>query len=284
MDAPVYPSLTYGATMFHLAAYTNVFAGAVTLQDATAVADQEFSTRNNHLILTEPYNLLAIAGMGADLTAQELNAPSINAIAKDNTYPVMTAITVPSNPNIDDRRDYAPPLPMNEEIGVLQTASGAETESAFLWLGTPDWNSNLPRGIRRLTALATLTITKVANLWAVGGTLAFETTLRGGVYAIVGAELVSAGVQAFRINFPRRPLYMGRKTRPGTLATQTYGNAPLKPRRDMWGEWGRFHTFELPTVDVFASAAGAITPSMWLDLIYLGTDLSLLQSPGATTI
>jgi hypothetical protein len=276
--------------VFHLLAYSNVFAGAATLQDATAVADANFSIRNGHYILTEPYNLLAATGLGATLSAMEFNVPSINALGKHNLFPPITSLTVPANPNIDDYTDSPPRLPINEEIAIAQSDTAAETATALLWIGTPDWNRNIPsqqpgQGIlmRRIRVLATQSVTKVANAWSADTALTFETTLRGGVYSVVGASCVAAGCQAFRINFPRRPLYSGRKTLPGDLCIQTFGNQIWRKGPNWLGEWGRFHTFEPPFIEVFGSAAGAVTTQLFLDLIYLGTDVSLLQA-GATSI
>lgn len=277
--------------MYHLLAYSNTFAGAVNNQDATAVADGNFSIRNNHFILTEPYRLLAAVSVGATLSSTRFNIPSFNAVARHNIYPTIVGATIPANPNMDDYRDVVVQMPINEEIAIEQSAGAAETDHAFLWLGTPDWNRNLPvaaggAGLlkRRLPVLATQTITGVANAWSADTNLVFETTLRGGVYSVIGAEAVAAGLKAFRINFPRRPLYSGRKTLPGNLGSQTYGNAPNKFGRQLFGEWGRFHTFEPPFIQGFFNAGGGVSTLLFLDLVYLGEDLSLLQAPGVTTI
>jgi hypothetical protein len=131
MEAPFSSYPNQGEFMFHLAAYTTAFAGAATLQDMTAAVDGAFTQRNGHLTFTSPMKLLAAHYTGALVTAAQLSVPSINAIAPHNIYPPNLAITELTNPNIQDLRDWPLQLPLEEEIAVQATASGAEQENAF---------------------------------------------------------------------------------------------------------------------------------------------------------
>jgi hypothetical protein len=115
--------------------------------------------------------------------------------------------------------------------------------------------------------------------------ITLEQSLRGGVYSIVGADCFVAGCIAFRVIFPRQKLYSGRKLRPGSLCQNALGDFPpllgqLQAR--YFGEWGRFHTFELPQVEVWGNAAGAATMEIRFHCLYLGTDLSLLEAHALT--
>lgn len=266
--------------MFHVLAYGLATGGAVTLSDMTAATDQDFSQRNSHYILSEDYRLLAAFVTGATVTRVQSNIPHINYINPHVVYPINPSLTVAANPQPDDYREYPIVLPQNEELAFQVSDSASEQANLFLWIGTPEWNRQIPRGIQRFTAIATASVVTTANAWSAPVTIAFTNTLRGGVYAIVGAECVAAATLVFRINFPRRKLYMGRKTRPGSLATQTFGNAPQRFGRAWLGEWGRFNTFELPQIEAWANASATVTHTLYLDLVYLGDGSGLFDQVG----
>jgi hypothetical protein len=74
---------------------------------------------------------------------------------------------------------------------------------------------------------------------------------------------------------------MGRFFRPGVPCQAAIGNQLPQQVGKSWtdlGELGRFHTFELPQIEFFGLTAGAITYSVFLDLVYLGTTLDYLTS------
>jgi hypothetical protein len=274
--------------MFHLLGYTTTFAGAATLQDMSAATDSSFTQQNSHYIFTEDFRLLAAQVTGALNTAAEFKISSWNAIAPMNIYPVNLAVTEAANPNVFDLRAFAPMIPQNEQLQVLASASGAEQENAFLWIGTPNWNSRLsgfPMGGntndtnvgRRLLLNVTGAVTKIANAWSADGAVTFEQSLRGGSYAVLGAYGQVAGTLAFRLNFVRQKQYDSRKLFPGDLCIQAYGNQPHWRAPNWLGMWGAFHTFEPPLVEVWGNAAGAATLQMFWDVVYLGRDESLVD-------
>lgn len=263
--------------MFQLLAY-HVTAGVNDANvDMTAAADANFSQRNSHYIFTEPYQLLADIHLAASATRARYNVPTWNAIVRQQIYPPNRSATIPSNPQICDRRDYPPMIPQNEEVAVEESNNlGAATEEAyaFLWCAPPTWTRNIPRGVSRQILRATAAVTTVANAWSAPGNMTIVDPIKGGTYVVVGAECILATVLAFRIWFIRAPLYNGRKMTPGNLATQAIGNVPLKEGRNWLGEWGRFNTFELPQVDAYANAAAAVTLELRLDTIYLGEQMT----------
>lgn len=269
--------------MFHLLSYY-VSAGVNDSNvDMTASVDGQFSQRNNHYVLSEPYNLLGAYHQATSALRARLNVPSINGIARHQIYPPNRNATVPNLPRIADYREYPIMLPQNEEIGVEESGNlGAGNEDTWvtLWIAPPSWNRNIPRGIARLTIRATATITGVAAAWSGFTNLTFAENLKGGVYAIVGAEVQGANTIAFRLNFPKMPLYQGRKFLPGSIAKEAIGNAGAQFNISGFGmgvtalgEWGRFHTFEPPTIQVLAIAAAAVAHEIRLDLVYLGDQI-----------
>lgn len=264
--------------------YLLATGGAVTDTDMTAVADPEFTRRNNHYIFTEPYKLGAAVAMGATLTRMNLSAPTINAVGKATLYPIMlSSANILSPPRVCWWWPAGIQLPQNEEVQLLATDGASENAMGFLFPFTPNHNRNIPPNQLTLTIRATAAITQVANGWSSPVVIAPEQSLRGGVYSVIGAECVAAASALFRLIFPRNRFYMGRKLRPGWLAQQALGDLPetrfhIDPT--FMGEWGRFHTFELPQVEVYGAAATAsITAELRLWLAYLGTDEgSLLDS------
>lgn len=275
---PFFHILSQGASMFHLLAYGLATGGAVTLSDMAAATDGEFSQRNNHIIFSEDYNLLAQYSSGATITRMQTNVPHINYLNPHVFYPLNLSLTVPTNPAVPDYRAYPIKLPQNEEIAIQVSDSASEQANSFLWIAPPSWNMQLPRGEQRLTIVATASVVTVANAWSGFSNITLASTLRGGVYAVNGIACIAAATLAFRINFPRRKMYNGRKLIPGDLATQTFGLIPNKFGMSWLGEWGRFNTFELPTIQAYANASATVTHTLFIDVSYLGDSPALFDA------
>lgn len=260
--------------MFHLLAFSEagIAAGAADA-DINAVVDDEITTRNNHFILTEQYNLLALTAIETSVTRSRLNVPTLNAIARHQIWPVFRSATVPDDHRWQDFRDMPMPLPTNEEIAVEQTNDlGAATEvaNAFAIIAPPTWNRNLDRGLQRITVRATGALAGVAQSWSSNGALTFAENLRSGWYCVNGVQCFDAGTLAFRFNFARPYTYRGRKLRPGNLAMEAIGNRPPLYSDGGFGVWGYFHSFEPPQFQILANATAASTQEFRLDLTYLG--------------
>lgn len=260
--------------MFHLLAWSEAgIAAGATDADINAVVDDEITTRNNHFILTEPFNALCFTCIETSVTRARLNIPTINAIARHQIFPIHRSSTVPSDFRWQDFRDWPFKLPVNEELAVEATNDlGAATEvsNAFSIIAPPSWNRNLPRGGQRINVRATGALAGVAQSWSGNGALTFAENLRGGWYTVVGAQCFDAGSLAFRLNFARPYMYGGRKLRPGNLCMEAIGNTPPFDYGNGFGVWGSFHSFEPPQFQILANASGASTQEIRLDLIYTG--------------
>lgn len=259
--------------MFHFLTY-NVTAGVNDANvDMTASVDASFSRRNNHFILSEPYNLIAALHTAASATRSRLNVPTINGFARHQIWPVNRSATIQTNPNVQDLRDNPIRLPMNEEIAVEESNNlGAATEQCHVGLvvAPPTWTRNQPRGIQRLTVRFTATIVVNASAWSADAAITFAENLKGGVYSVVGVEAQAAGLIFFRLNFPKMPLYQGRKLYPGNFGLEAVGNTSWIAGINAWGEWGRFHTFETPQLAVYSNTGGGTAIEGRMDLVYLG--------------
>ena len=251
--------------------------------DLTAATDPDFTARNGHYTFTEPYKLGGVMPVGASVTKGRFQAPTWNALGEWTIFSANRAISPPTNPQFDMYLAYPPPLPMNEEFQVQLSnnlGSSTELENCGILVLTNDFSKAIPRGVAMGIFRASFTLTPTLNAWSGGQAITLSANLRGGVYAVVGATVQGANGAFFRIIFPRAKLYNGRKLRPG-LPCQTALGDVLNQQLDPWqmalGEWGRFHTFELPQIEIFGTLAGSITYQAFLWLVYLGEDPSLMN-------
>jgi hypothetical protein len=262
---------------FHTVAYTESL-GAVTNSDVDAVVDTVLTSRNSHLITTTPYNLLAVCPFGSTLSRLRFGNAGLTQLGSNHIWPQNVSATIPDRPAVMDLRDYPMEIPQNEELTIEATtsAAGPAQTGAVLWLGTPEWNMNVPPARDRFIARATATIVAASETtWSTLANITMERDLLNGVYSVIGAWCTAANALAFRLHFPSQRQVRGKHHRPGGLVQDTLALTPWPAQDGGFGEWGRFHTFELPQVQVLADAAGG-TYDVRLDLLYLGDSLSLL--------
>jgi hypothetical protein len=157
----------------------------------------------------------------------------------------------------------------------------AHRAAVGLWIATPGHTRQIPSGFPIQVEATTAAFTPTAFAWSGPQPMILNQSLRGGVYAVIGASLqFAADTLYFRIIFPRSPMQFGRKLRPGRLAQNAIGDqepVTQQVNRFHLGVWGAFHTFEFPQVETFNVVAAATTPIIRLWLIYLGESLSLLD-------
>lgn len=259
--------------MFHTLIYEEALAAGAAGEELDAVVDDEFSRRNLHYIFGEDWSLIADYYQAVSAIRARWNLPFVNAIGRHNITQFHRSATVPTDPRLNDYRDYPIPFPQDEEWaveGFNNLACGTENSTYIAWVAPHGWNRNLPRGEQRLTLRATAAVAGVAQSWSLLGPLAFESNIRGGIYAVVGCQMFDAGTLAGRLVFNRMPLYQGRKCRPGFLSTEALGNTLNPVFMGGLGEWGRFDTFEPPQLQIYANATAASAQELWLDCVYLG--------------
>lgn len=264
--------------MFHLLAYSGNNGIADSNVDIPAVLDPTFTRRGGgsgtaHYIFTEQYQVLAAQGLGADLNDLRFNAPSMNAWFRHHIFPVIASANQPVPTWAADYREYPLKLPINEEIAVEMSgvsAAGGDPTTCAMWISSPDWNKNIPGGVIRMTARFSASITGVANAWSNDGAITFAENLRGGTYAVLGCRVQNATTRYIRLNFPRMPLVQGRKFFPGDVTVAALGTVDHQRAGTWLGEWGRFHSFELPQIAGLCTTAGAKTLVGFMDLVYLG--------------
>lgn len=265
--------------LFHMLGYDYSDAvGGGTNADSTAYTDPEFSTRNSHYIFTEPYNLIAAYVGGVSASDARFNVPRINALGYHHLQSVNTPATaiIPTPPQIEDLRRCPLTLPTVEEIAVQasDTAGVATHVETFLWIATPDHQFTCPQGNAggftnpKLSFRFTATVNSGAYAWGGLTPIVPEVTLRGGWYTILGVHCVVANLLAYRLVFPRSPLYMGRRLRPGNIGVNAVGNYPVYYDRTWLGPWGSFNTIELPQIEAASAAGGNLSVVGYADAIY----------------
>jgi hypothetical protein len=222
------------------------------------------------------------------MTNGRYQVPDWNAIGEFNAAPFNNiASAIPSPPQMGvycSQQFGMPPIPQNEEFQMQITSTGVGRKDAAIVIGSPQWSRAIPQGSDPLSQpiciRATGAIAGVANAWSGPSPITFTQSLRGGVYAVIGASSQGLLSQYFRLDFPRSVMYRGRKMRPGWVTTTAVANlehARVQMDRFHLGVWGYFHTFELPQMEVFNNATGAATQEIRLWLVYMGQPLSLLD-------
>ena len=262
---------------FHCLAYAESIDNTAN-SDMNAAADAVYGVRNNHLIITDPMNLIAAYPIGAQLTRARFGNAFYTQLTQTHLWPIEQSATVPDDPAVLDFRDGPMPIPINEEvtIEVTNAVAGPTATSAMLLLANDQWSQNWPAYQRRVLTRATTTIVAASETtWSAEANLTFERDLLNGVYAVVGCNVVAANALFFRLRFPDQLAVNAKQNRPGGPVQDTLALAPWKPLMGGLGEWGRFHTFNPPQVQVFADAAGG-TYEVRLDLLYLGESRDLL--------
>ena len=273
------PTLPSGVPMnFHFAAYGESI-GNTANDDMNAALDEVITRRNSHLIFTDRFDLLAVQGIGALLGRARFGNAQLTQLGSNHIWPVEVSATQADDPAVMDFRDAPMELPQNEEltIEITNTGVGPTITSAGLWLGSPNWTQNFPAFLQRFKTRATAVVAAgTTTTWTALAEPTFERDLLNGVYAVVGANVVAANALFFRLRFPDQQPYAGKQLRPGGLVQNAANLAPWPPQMGGFGEWGRFHTFSPPEIQVYGDAAGGAYEIRY-DLLYLGKDESLLR-------
>lgn len=264
--------------------YNNPIAGVNDANVAmTAATDPNFTQDGaGNYRFTEDYKLLGAAMVGTSVTFGRFQNSHWNALGEFDIFAANRSLEPPATPWIDWYRPNPLPIPKFESFKVQDNnnlGSSTEIENCLLWIQAADglWPVP-PSGMPIKTIAKIASFTPTLNAWSVPQAITFNGTQRPGVYAIIGAVLQMDDVVAFRFIFPRYRMYNGRQLRPGFIAQNAVGNNPsfqIQREAGMLGEAGRFWSFELPQVEVFATAADAGGGTLFLDMLFLGENEAL---------
>lgn len=277
--------------MYHTIANYLLAAQSAAVQDVTAVNDGgTITVRNGHFIFTVPFEIPLLSGWGANLTQLNLSCPTWNAINTPQIYPPNLAIVPGNNPNEIDMRSFPLLIPLNEEIVVqsINAAAGTDKELALIHIRPPGGPMNGPQApqspignLGRVMAQCSVTCAITLGTWSTVSPLVLTNAIKGGTYAVMGLYLVADKTIAYRWTFNRVPFYRGIKLLPGGLTQNLYGNVPSKIGVEPLGVQGYFNTFELPSLQLLGTTAvNSATYNGFIDLIYLGQDMTVDQAIG----
>lgn len=252
---------------FHLLAYSKADVAGATLENITAVANDNYATLSSsgNYFLQEDVKLMAAYGRDAGLTAMQISTPDFRRVSVPFVYPLNVSAAPTALSPYAWYRDTSIILPRLDEIAVLASNNGGGGVDNYsgLWIEHPTHNLNVPAG-DCYTLQFTSTITRTARIWT-QGTIAFNQVLPAGTYAIIGMGLSGATTEFGRLAF------LGGGMRPGCICQPTLGSQPWRDfLKGNCGEWGRFTNTAPPNIEVLGTAGGAVTYTGFLDVVLVG--------------
>lgn len=255
--------------MFTLAAFSEDIDPAGAFANIAAAGSEQHLTTSGDKIMI-PANLNQLIGAvatvegTADLAAK-LVSPSLRRF---NNLIVPFSVDVVAI--TDGRINYLWPQnpiqldPQEDMEAQINSNPAAAVEQAVLMFLSDGPISPINGEIFRVAATAA-SVTSVSANW-VNTSLSLTDELPVGEYAVVGATCTGPNAVAFRL------VAVGAEWRPGGLVLLDEDDVehPLQ-RNGGLGEWLRFHTSQLPRVDLLCGdTAGASAYNMILDLIRVG--------------
>lgn len=248
---------------FHLLAYTKADTAATSNEDITAVTDNFATVQNGHYILQQDCYLMAAYARDAGATNARVNTPHYRFVSIPSIEPINRGAAVPSIP------PYAwyPPgnlkVPRIDEVAFELSNDGAGGVRAIggLWICDAPNARNIPQG-DVYTLRGTSVITTAAFAWTLGG-LTLDQTLPAGNYTVIGLRTIGVTTEFVRF----APL--GGGMRPGVINDVLIANfdPTLRFRNGNLGSWFTFANTALPNIEVFATAAAAITYTLYIDVV-----------------
>lgn len=246
---------------FHLFGYTSSLDSAI-LVPTLPLQDQMLQVNGNDVII--PNDLTQIMGVyavGPNATRVSLQSPSLRRMFNQEIEPLDVAAIATDQLLLNWYGDSPLQLDGGEpfEAWMAENNAAASRVTTLIWLcdTVPQRAMGDIHSIR-----VTATTAAVANVWT-NMQLTFNDVLPSGTYALVGAAMQSATIQAFRFVFKALPW------RPGAIGQPTVG-ARLNPifRNGALGSWGEFENLTPPSMDVLCNAADAAFAGV-LDLVQL---------------
>lgn len=249
--------------MHILAAFAASIANGTTYGALSAVTDQALTvSSNSRYILPQRWRITKGYVQGPNLTAAQIDAPSLRNLGLPEIYPTVVGTAPPTLTALAEWDDMGPLVQQNEEVTVRISRGGADAQPVQAGLWMYDKFTPAPRG-PVFTIPATAIITQVANAW-VNGPLTFAVTLTAGRYAVVGMAVVANDVMLARLIFPGMSQW-----RPGVVVDAAYGNKkqPDPFRAGRMGLYGEFWNTAQPQIETFGLVAGSEAITAYLDLI-----------------
>lgn len=248
--------------VFTVVAYSELPTAGATYDAITAVSDPHLTVQGEDVIVPpEVPNVVAVYGVGANLTNLRLVSPSIRAMVPIDIVPVDKSATPSDVSRVADYRSNPISLVPEEALNVQASndaASGSETQvTAIVFLAD---GPITPTAGKIFTVKCTSDTELTAYEWT-NGSLTFTQDLPAGRYQVVGMRAESPGLIAARLVFP------GYSWRPGVIGRTSSSQPDIEMfRYGKFGVFGEFDHNRPPTVDFLSSSADT-SETVYLDLI-----------------
>lgn len=252
--------------MFTLAAFYSSIANGVAYSGIAAAIDQSM-TQDGGGRLQSPgdWNVIAAHALVPNGTAARINAPSLRSLVLPEVQPIKVGTTTATGDGPIEYWNKGPRLVNAEgfQPEISRGGAGAGDCYAGIWIG-PSYTP--ARSGRAFTLPATSALTTVKGAWVLGA-LTLGQSLPAGRYAVVGMAAQWAGALYARLVYPGAALY-----RPGVVGQVAYGDYPWTQswRMGQGPDFGEFVFNSQPSIEVFSTAAAAVTVTVWLDLVKIG--------------
>lgn len=248
---------------FHLAGYTQSQDSAV-LINAAALADQSLQVNGNQIIVPNDLTTIIWAyALGPNASRAQLVSPSLRRIFNQEIFPLDVNAVATDQLALElfggSPLQLDPGEPLEGWMAESNAAASRVTILACLADAPPIPIVGDIHSIR-----VSSTGAAVANSWT-NITLTFNDVLPSGTYALVGATLFSANMQAFRF------VFKGGAYRPGAIGSSALSTR-INPmfRYGAMGSWGEFENLTPPSVDVLCNGADASFQGV-LDLVQIAS-------------
>lgn len=247
---------------FHTLAWSATVA-ATTETDLTPVPDIQQTIQNSHFLPQQDWLMRYISVMHAVILNARIVTPSLRLITTPRIHQLTTSAAPATNPMLADYRNTPLRLKGLEEV-VLDITNSAVTSGRATGVAGMDTGNYTPAPQGQVYTLrGTSSTTAVANAWT-QITMTWADTLPTGMYSCIGGMHASANGQAFRLVFENQT------DRAGALSQATEN----LQTHEMFlfgglGEWGKFHSYRMPNVEVLANGADA-SHVVLIDVVKIG--------------
>lgn len=253
--------------------HTELFAGTIAtgttpLLQVPSIPSQIIPQANSGFLTQSLTAVIAAALVGTGAIRAQLQSPSLRVNPFIDIVPANRGNLFESPVRYADWLTAPLIVTPNQELDAYATQNGGSNE----YIGIPIWfaaaAAQISPRIPCLTLHGTSSTTLTAKAWT-PVTFALDQNLNPGTYAIVGARVFSATGWVARIV----PNSSSQTFRPGVTCVQAYDGMDLPwARYGVLGQWMTFATTNLPTFEVFSTAADT-AQELWLDLIQLSNSV-----------
>lgn len=229
--------------------------------ELTPVADPDFTIYENAFYMPSPMDrFMGLSGFGANLVRLIASSPTLRAVAQHESGNIQHTANLQANKMQQFLKMNAIQLEDAEPVRALSTDNGAANNRKSALGFFTDGNISPITGQQIFTVKASASVQEVAFGWATGQ-VDIEDNLPRGLWALVGAKIISATAIAARFVFP------GSGFRPTTLCVNDE-DIETDPafRLGMLGIWGQFDARTPPKLQVFSSGTGN-SQQILLDLV-----------------